>query len=314
MTGDASFQVATELWPLIEKGNCVAWVGAGLSKVAGYLGWPDTVDRLCSECGVQHLDPSEKEKADRLIAKAEECKKVDLGAYHRTLASLFGKQVVQTRRALHLLMTLPFKGYVTTNFDPLLSAAGDVHGCDALLSYPYLPITMLEKATRPIFYIHGLARQGNQATGENLVLAHSDFVKAYQDPGIVLNFLTSVLIDYPVVFLNCSLAEPDMYDTFRRVHKIHVQIQDAHRRGNRPQRIALLPTQEIVEEDPVGKTVKRDMEREHDEEARFEAMDVRVIRYKPSDYRHEEVEQILENLKRHVSPVSKLDLEEVVPS
>jgi len=313
LIGGELFQVPTELWTLIEKGNCVAWVGSGLSKVVGYLGWPETINELCSACGVQELTSSEEESPDKLIDKAEDCKQANLKAYEETLASLFGKQVVQTRQAFHLLMALPFKGYVTTNLDPLLSATGDVHGCNALLSYPYLPITMLEKATRPIFYIHGLARQGNQATGGNLVLAHSDFAKAYQDPGIVMNFLTSMLIDYPVVFLNCSLAEPDMYDTFRRVHKIHVQIQDAHRRANRPQRIALLPTQEIVEEDPVGKTVKRDMEGEHVEEARFEAMDVRVIRYKPGDYRHEEVEQILENLKKRVSPVSRLDLEEVVP-
>lgn len=318
MIGGELFQVPTELWTLIEKGNCVAWVGSGLSKIVGYLGWPETINELCSACGVQELTSSEEESPDKLIDKAEDCKEANLNAYEETLARLFGEPVVKTRRAFHLLMQLEFKAYVTTNFDPLLSNAGAIHERNVLRSYPDLPITMLEKAKCPIFYIHGLARQGSQAKGDNLVLARSDFRKAYEEPGSVSGFLKQLLTYYPVVFLGCSLAEPAMYETFQRVHGIYTQIQGAYPRANRPPRIAILPKPQMIVEDGLeGKRVQLNVER--DEENRFQAMGIEVIRYEPSDYRrHEEVEQILECLcrlaKRRVSPVPGQGLEEVVPS
>ena len=51
---------------------------------------------------------------NKLIDKAEECKKADIDTYHNTLADLFGKPVSSTRSAYYSLMNLPFKAYVTT--------------------------------------------------------------------------------------------------------------------------------------------------------------------------------------------------------
>src|SRR3990172_386500 len=165
--------------PMIKDGNCIVWVGSGLSKSAEYPDWKETIRKLCDKCEVTLLSKSEEESPDKLIDKAEECKKADIDAYHNTLADLFGRQPVSTRFAYQSLMKLPFKAYVTTNFDPLLSETGAIEEYGKLYYYPCFPPELGN--SHPIVYLHGHARPDNQAMGDNLILARSDFDEAYED-------------------------------------------------------------------------------------------------------------------------------------
>lgn len=291
---DELYQIAADLTHLIRNGDYVVWVGAGLSKGAGYPGWEETIDILCSECGMQFLGPEEK-SIEGLIEKAEECKNENIEVYHKTLANLFGKNVVNTRLAFQFLMKLPFKGYITTNFDPLLCEAAALCGYNNIYSYPYLNIEKLYTDEHPIFHIHGLARHGDEPKGEDLVLARSDFDEAYQ--GSVPAFLDPVLAYHPILFVGCSLSEPSIKATFQRVHKIHSKIKEKYFGIDLPKRYILLPRHQIVKEekfhemviDPIS-SVSHD---EYNEEERFQAMNIDIIRYTRHDESYWEIEQIL---------------------
>jgi hypothetical protein len=111
----------------ISGGDCIAWIGSGLSKLA-YPDWGTTVAALCAACMIQPFGASESPSSVQLIDKAEECKGANLNSYETTLGTLFGGNVVETRQAYSWLMKAPFKGYVTTNFDPLLSEAAAPFG------------------------------------------------------------------------------------------------------------------------------------------------------------------------------------------
>lgn len=217
-------QTAKELWPIVNK-RCVAWVGSGMSPRADYPEWKALINALCTACNVVPLS-STVPSSDDLIDKAEECKCANLDMYHKTLADVFGKRVVQTRQALHLLMKLPFQAYVTTNFDLLLSSAGAVHDCRNVYSYPSLPIEKINGTPRSIFHIHGRASDGENPSGKNLILARSDFDQAYRR--IVPSFLDQLLVYHNVLFLGCSLTEPAMQAVFQRVHEIHMQIKGTY--------------------------------------------------------------------------------------
>jgi SIR2-like domain len=281
--------IAEQLWPFINK-RCVVWVGAGLSAAAGYPQWSDLISRLCAACNVEPLNSVEL-SSDDLIDKAEECKRANSESYHTTLARIFGQLVAQTRQALYLLMKLPFQAYITTNFDLLLSSAGALHDCRNVYSYPSLPVGKINRTPRSIFHIHGRASDGENPSGENLILARSDFDQAYG--GIVRSFLEQLLVYHNVLFLGCSLTEPAMQAVFQRVHEIHVQIKTSIAAGNNPpKRFVLLPTRYMR----LKAVNERDYESEHNEDGRFRAIDVNVIRYDPGDARHGEIEDVLEQL------------------
>lgn len=311
-----SNKVAEELWPVIKRGKCIAWIGSGLSKGV-YPGWKETVNELCDACRVQSLKSEEQSVADRLIDKAEECKLANLEEYKNTLANLFGRQPVYNRFAFDYLVNLRFlKGIVTTNFDPLLSLTAATHGNNDIYSYPNLPVSKIGENPCPIFYIHGLARHGYTPNGNNLILARSDFNLAYN--GIVRSFLDQLLTYYDLLFLGCRLTEPAIHDAFQRVHDIHMQIKSANSEVPLPQRFILHPTSQRID---LASSTDVDLEEEKkpDEEKRFNEMGIEVIRYEPRDVKvHSEVEEILESLcnlaKRNVSQVSKFGLGEELPS
>ena len=286
-------EVVSNLAPIIENGDCIAWVGAGLSKIARYPGWAEAVRELCRACGVSSLSSSDEADPDRLIDKAQECKEANQQAYEDTLGRLFGGEVVETRQAFSLLMLLPFKGYVTTNFDPLLVEAGISHGYTNLCVYPALYSLHLERLKRPIFHIHGLARNGGRPRGDRLVLARSDFEEAYGDEGVVSVFLAGLLLNYDILFIGCGLTEPAITEVFRRVHGINTVIQRQYPQASPRRRCAVLPMRMLapsMERRLSGKRQKpdpmceeRDAGREHDENQRFREFGVEVIRKDPWD-------------------------------
>ena len=89
-------QITEELLKAVSGGDCIAWVGSGLSAVA-YRGWNDAITALCDACGISRL--AKYPNADELIDKAEECKNADHHAYEGTLANLYGGNVTVTRLA-----------------------------------------------------------------------------------------------------------------------------------------------------------------------------------------------------------------------
>ncbi|MDY6839428.1 MAG: SIR2 family protein [Thermodesulfobacteriota bacterium] len=305
-------RLSVKLWPIIKNGNCVAWVGAGLSEVADYPGWQETVRHLCKACQVTPLPPEHYPSADELMDKADECKQANLTAYNTSLGQLFGGPVVTTRRAFHLLMKLPFRAYVTTNFDPLLDDAAGAHGKRTVCTYPALPIPIIERNPGSIFHLHGLARQNNMPRGEGLVLSTSEYDLAYGNTGPVADFLTQLLLYYDVLFIGCSLAEPAMYEAFARVHTIHLQIQRSQPGARTPQRFVLRPTlysgSDEIRIASAGKGIERDYQAEQAEDVRFGEMEIEVVRYEPTDDRHSEVEELLEQLcnRAHIQVSSEV--------
>jgi hypothetical protein len=293
------------LWSLIYGGECVAWIGSGLSKVSGYPDWPVTIEKLCEACEVEKLSNEENKQSDNLIGKAQECKDKNGTLYMQTLAELFSHKPFTRRGAWDYLMKLPFKAYVTTNYDPILSEVGAFYGRDEVRAYPDLPISAIQKYQYPLFYIHGHAFFRDMQTPNYLVLAHQDFETAYKEDGNVNNFVTELFTYYPILFIACDLREPDIYEAFKRAGRIHEKILTLRAGFKRPSKCIILPTPIPGPEAEVG------------QEERLRAMGIEdVIRYEPSNPdRHEEIEEILEKLcERAGCPVKArfgIGLEEV---
>ena len=291
MTQKELIRIAKRINSLLIKGRCIAWVGSGLSKSEDYPGWSDLVDRLCSVCGIE---PPIEKSSDQFMIKSDECKKKNFDAYQKTLKDTYSKQPYITREAFPLLMRLPFKAYVTTNFDPLLSNAAVNLNKGTVFSYPQLNAGNLgDQVEQPIFHIHGHAQHLGQQSDDYLVLSRSEFDKAYTNPGIVKDFLKSLLTQHHILFIGCELKEAYIYEVFRRVHGIIAQINPSAQGQFNPWERQILLSRLNGEELSDEQKRQNDIQ-EREKEESFRSMKIEVIPYTPDDERkHEEIEKIL---------------------
>ena len=135
---------------------------------------------------------------------------------------------------LQTLVSLPFKLFVTTNYDRLLERAFPGNDYE-LLVQPVTGFTDLEQATiqdrlaainKPIIYkIHGSFRDngnpaGNPQNSNRLILTEEDYIQflsivGREDMGVP-TMVREKLVDGTILFLGYSLQDWD----FRTIHKI----------------------------------------------------------------------------------------------
>lgn len=279
-------EIAKSIDAILKKGNCILWLGSGLSLCA-YPTWVQTIQKLCKQCKVSPLNENEEKSTKALMGKADECKNKNLDQYQQTLANSYGKTVGNTREAYHTIMKLPFRGYITTNYDPLLSSvAGHENNNIKLYPYPDLPVWELKSNPPSVFYIHGIARIDNMPTGKYLVLSTSEFNEAYEKEGIVSSFLVQLFTYYSVLFVGCQLTEPGIQKSLGQMKATHEKILTTKKRE--------IPQKIILKGKEKSKSSLRNTEdsivKDDGESLSYTGID--VLFYTLEDAKHREIEAI----------------------
>jgi hypothetical protein len=271
---------------------CIAFVGSGLSRQF-YLPWEKLIPELCIACGVENIpEVTPETDAVLLMSLADEAKSRNPETYNSFLSNEFGKAVVGTRRAYDLLMRLKFKSYVTPNFDPLLAfeSRKPEFRCGGTYEFPSLPVHRIER--RGVFYIHGYVDPGRAVEDNQLILGERDFSMAYdKDHSILPGFLQQLFIFHPVFFIGCSLREPTLKPVFALCRQLRKEIEGKYSE-TAPPRYILLPMR--YQADPESGITHRNAKAESDEDARFQELDIKVVRYDPKDKYHSAIEDILD--------------------
>lgn len=279
---------------IITSGDCIAFIGSGLST-SNYPSWDNLIIELCQKCDipVPSIAPGQKIDPAILMQLADEAKQRNSGAYCEVLAKQFGKPVVQTRRAYDLLMRLPFKGFITINFDPLLATESrkPEFKCNGVYKFPSLPSHMIEH--RSVFYLHGYIAENTTPGPDEIILGSNDFLRAYEDANSLLpSFLTQLLTFHHILFIGCGLREEPLKRIFNRCYQIRRQIEIEYV-ASAPSRYSLQPMHIIKTE---KEELVRNLEFEKDENKRFEEFEIKVLRYHPKDEEHSAIEEILEKM------------------
>lgn len=277
-----------DIFEVIKSNDCIVFIGSGLSSTI-YPNWNKTVDKLCEACGVPKPESSEPYK---LLAKVDECRKSNIERYKDTMLEIFGKPVVDIPPAYYLLFKLPFRAYITFNFDPLLwtAAIDQRRQRPSLYIYPgELPVPGLRSSDKkPIYYIHGMVNPKDPSIIDNLVFSNETFEKAYKEDSPLHSFITQVLLYCPTIFIGYSFSEPLTRETFRRVHRIWSNLETSYPVEKQRKLFALLAYR--------YKNNKRDKEFEETENKRWNEVGINVVRYDPIDKNHSGVEKFLDNL------------------
>ena len=205
----------------------VAFIGAGCSAAAGYPGWHSLLLEITHAATAIDADAANKlmqnmdDVADDYLVWAERCADIlGKGSMQEMLARIFGPDEPEPTNIHNCLIRLPFKHYLTTNYDRLLQVAqldsdngeplseldlGEDSGRSELSqSLPKL------NGDRHICHVHGSIRRP-----EGMVLTLDDYNGAYERSETLKEILKAVFNCHHVVFIGFSLEDLHVMGVFR---------------------------------------------------------------------------------------------------
>ena len=223
-----------ELIELVVSGEAVLMVGAGSSARVGYVTWDgllEELENLASSFG-EGLDQTRKSEA---LAYAEDIKSHienktgDLGRYYALLQNLFSPKDPPFEDFHRKLVSLPFRGILTTNYDTVLEAALgeleprtaydnslviDDHSAGRVHEF-LMALNNDKRMTRRIAHLHG-----KFDTPSSIILSIEDYYSAYglrlptdhvqanSEWTLHRKLLWAVLATRRVVFVGFSMEDP----------------------------------------------------------------------------------------------------------
>lgn len=214
---------------LIAEGSAVLFAGAGFAVPANFPDWSGILVRLETICAMVKpgFSPDATMRASDPIAYAARIRDYlaeapsGLDRYHAELEAQF-RGPPRLTQFHHDLVALPFRGFLTTNFDDTLESAlamrlADRHPPNKTVvvadAFPARVSEFLNGLTRPgvgrrVAHLHGY--HGEPHT---IVLGASDYQRVYGDgtrERPLVKFLEAILSTWSLVFVGFSFQDPSL--------------------------------------------------------------------------------------------------------
>jgi thiamin-phosphate kinase len=189
----------------IKHGNCVLFVGAGLSRGSGLPGWDELVQPLANEINVP-------EGTDLLKAmQFYENKRGRRALISRILEATDTTHTVPSRNH-HLLAQLPIDIWVTTNFDNLLERTLEAaQRRRRVVVYDQdLPYTSADHVT--LIKMHG-----DQGRADSIVVTESDYATYFKKHNLVKTKLSNLIAEKTFLFIGYSINDPDFNQIYAEI-------------------------------------------------------------------------------------------------
>lgn len=190
-------------------GSCVLFVGAGLSAGAGLPGWNELIARLAGDLGI-----SRPERADHL----------DLAQWYRehfgnarladVLRETFAPPGLPTL-AHYLLLGLPVRHVITTNYDHLIERA-----LLALKRHPVSVVRQEDVAHTGGEAVYVVKLHGDADHAEEIVLTRDDYSTFFERRPAMALLLEGLLLNRTFFFVGYSLRDLNFREVFGRVARM----------------------------------------------------------------------------------------------
>jgi len=213
---------AAHLGPLVEairNDECVLFVGAGLSQNAQMPSYKALIEALARKIGITEELSSD---VDTYLDIAQAFRDTQ-GSVQEMVASMFGSGAQRTLPSLahYLLLSMPIRLIITTNYDRLLE-----NTLEALRRYPLRVVDSKDIAQTGyrggsyVVKFHGDAEQ------DNIVLSRDDYDGFFTRRPEMASLLEGLLLNQTFFFLGYSLRDPN----FRQIYsKIDLMLRAAKR-------------------------------------------------------------------------------------
>jgi hypothetical protein len=247
LTSRANIVARDNLAKAVASERPLALVGAGLSVAAGLPTWSALLDEMEAQLPELHPEYAQALRSEPdLLWRAEEYRRlVGESAYQTLLRARFSAP-----NALHpsdpsvALVKLPFRHFLTTNYDDVLLKAHELAHLEAprVLNWSreddvraFIFSLRDGAASRFILHVHG-----HHSDTKTMVLTDNDYTERYVRSSDTARKLFAIFTTERVVFAGFSLNDPDLMALLREVN--------ATIRADEPRHFAIMGLQKRVNE------------------------------------------------------------------
>lgn len=226
-------RIPADLLEQIARYKCVAFVGAGFSMFGGYPDWTSLLNSLCSSAAAncvtrsnsarighikRHIKSRKLQAAATLIEKTLSLMKLKHAIREefsiQRIQNLTEEKYAELERRLLLLVSSPWAGIVTTNYDDLIERAYELSerrgdpiekvvvkspndDLGAVLNQSYMRRHFFVK-------IHGCV------SVNKYILTKEEYRDSYLKEDKIRFFLNALMMNHSLVFIGCSCEDEIM--------------------------------------------------------------------------------------------------------
>jgi Sir2- and TIR-associating SLOG family/SIR2-like domain len=199
----------TTLLKEVRESNTAAFIGAGLSKAAGYVDWPGLMQPVAASLGL------DMEKEVDLVAMAQYYLNASGGNRHdlnQLLIEEFSDLKEPTENHM-LLARLPIQTYWTTNYDRLIEKALESGGRRVDAKYTNKQLATTRRGRDAVVYkMHGDIEHPSEA-----VLSKDDYERYHETHEPFITALSGDLVEKTFLFLGFSFTDPNLDFVLSRI-------------------------------------------------------------------------------------------------
>ncbi|WOO42364.1 SIR2 family protein [Rubellicoccus peritrichatus] len=186
----------------------VAMLGAGVSADCFPKSWDELIQILSQKMGIQP-------KSTTNLNRAQELKDADETKYTEALREIFTKKPEELPATLLKLTQLPFKHYVTHNFDRSISEARGHNTGVAPQEQFYPKIALADCTDGSVTYAHGAFKPDGEIEDIDFIVLHTKaYIKAYKNNGsyscFAYDFFRFVFKNEHILFVGIGLNDEAM--------------------------------------------------------------------------------------------------------
>lgn len=211
--------VPPELLERFRNGDCIFFIGAGVSTESGLI-----LGRKFKELLITEIDYPRQEATLSKVAQAYE-DAIDRASLLNLLVAEFGRKVQPARQSHHVIAQLAKQDYcthiVTTNYDCLLENALDSSGCEYHVSK-----RDSEAGSAGNKKLHLVKFHGSVNDIETLIISEADYRGFFRKRPVLRNLLGGLLVEKTFIFVGYSLEDPDFDQIY---HDITTALGDFQR-------------------------------------------------------------------------------------
>ena len=204
----------------LNENNAAVFVGAGLSKAAGYVDWPGLMSPVATALG---LDATKE--AD-LVALAQYHLNANASNRHQLNQLLIDEfsDLKDPTENHALLARLPIQTYWTTNYDRLVEKALEAGGRRVDAKYTNEQLATTRRGRDAVVYkMHGDIEHPDKA-----VLSKDDYERYHDTHGPFITALSGDLVEKTFLFLGFSFTDPNLDFILSRIRTRFTPHQRQH--------------------------------------------------------------------------------------
>lgn len=210
---EGSYKNLDDLIAQINDGRCCAFIGAGLSKDAGY---PLAGELIADMKTIADEDLAEEVDLGKMnFPEQVEVLRSRLGEerYKQFLLQKLGPERKRKYAPVHHeIITIPFLSWITTNFDFCLENAAVAALKPVTVDFfPELEFSGIKE--HRVFHIHGMLDPNDiEKYYASIILSARDYTRAYAPQFGLTVFLRELFQSFPLVFIGYSLSDTELTD------------------------------------------------------------------------------------------------------